>query len=192
MSLIIEGPLAQRRLSARMARSVDASRTVQRDFDHLTSDDETYHGTPCDAHAVSTLPLQQWRAIPDSQFNFTKEIVAVGHSASSAKGHALFTSSAPTHLLHSRNTINDSESSRFGTDFVLRQRFLIARGWPVDMVMGVDIVETSGIFTDEYQIAQPATISQWVALVASRFDSLGVPERLGLMLLCGRYLRVWS
>lgn len=58
------------------------------------------------------------------------------------------------------------------------------------MIMGPDTIELDGIFTDGCLTLQPLTISRWVAQVASRFDTLGVPERLGLMLLCTRYLRV--
>jgi hypothetical protein len=67
---------------------------------------------------------------------------------------------------------------------------LIAQGWHEDAVLGCDAVDMEGLFTDECPTAQPLTVSRWVAQVALRFDTLGVPERLGLMLLCTRYLKV--
>ncbi|KAK4904842.1 hypothetical protein LTR49_025772 [Elasticomyces elasticus] len=173
---------------------------MQHDFEytHLTSESETcdesscggcsFDGTGSEGMPVAPL-LQQWRAIPVSQFNLEKEVVATTHDAGSTESHMIFTSSAPTHLFQPWNTTNDSGSSPFGTAFVFGQRRLLAQGWPIDMVIGVDVIKMNGVFTDEHQIAQPATISQWVALVTSQFDCLGVPERLGLMLLCGRYLR---
>ncbi|KAK5753255.1 hypothetical protein LTS12_016657 [Elasticomyces elasticus] len=148
---------------------------MQHDFEytHLTSESETcdesscggcsFDGTGSEGMPVAPL-LQQWRAIPVSQFNLEKEVVASAHDAGSTESHTLFTSSAPTHLFQPWNTTNDSGSSPFGTAFVLGQRRLLAQGWPIDMVIGVDVIKMNGVFTDEDQIAQPATISQWVAL----------------------------
>ncbi|KAK5711326.1 hypothetical protein LTR17_018453 [Elasticomyces elasticus] len=198
MHLLIEGLLAQRRISTYAARRVNASWTVQQHYDddyrsRVTEADTQdsfaseghSDGTGSSASTFSAPPLQQWRTILESQPNFYQDTVAVSDSGYSSGSQALFeSSSAPSDRSLSQPLIKDNNA-----DFIVRQQRLLADGWPVYMVIGPDIMVMDGLFSDEYKTTPPWTLSQWVAQIASQFDCLGVPERLGLILLCGRYLK---
>lgn len=58
------------------------------------------------------------------------------------------------------------------------------------MVLGPEEVDLDTVFGDNSIGTQVTTVSQWVASIVLPFDDLGVPERLGLMLLIGRLIRV--
>jgi len=74
--------------------------------------------------------------------------------------------------------------------FHLERQSLITDGWPIDMVLGPREVDLDAVFGD-LDCARPNnTVSRWVAEVVLPFDDLGVPERLGLMLLFCRFIRV--
>ena len=88
------------------------------------------------------------------------------------------------------NTIDDPRSSDGTAQFISRQRRCLLEGWPVDTVFGTTEIDLDSVFTVQDFQTQPATVSQWVASFLRASDVLGVPERLGLMLLFGRLIRV--
>lgn len=75
-------------------------------------------------------------------------------------------------------------------DFISRQRVLIHDGWPMETVFGPNVVEIDAVFGYVEHKMAPASVSQWLVYLAQPFDVLGVPERLGLMLLGSLFLRV--
>lgn len=107
----------------------------------------------------------------------------------------------PPHLLEPSTkeiTANGSKSdgSRL-TDctatFISWQRQLIAKGCPIDCVLGSDVVNVSRVFCCQPAIdTAPGNIPQWTSQLADSFDTLGVPEGVGLMFLGGLLLRVSS
>lgn len=202
VSLKVNGRLAQRRISAQPTTNRAGSRIAQQDHDFFASDNGTRDACLFSVYSdsldcaspedsSSTFVLQQWRALPERYLSCIEEIAAARRTTNTIEGQSDSALIAPAHLIQPGNTTH-SRSSQFGGEFVLQQRIKIAQGWPEDVVLGPDVVEMSGIFTDVRLTTHPITVSQWVAQVASRFDTLGVPEQLGLILLCGRYLRVFS
>lgn len=200
MSLEMNGNLAQRRASVQGARDFAKFGIAQQNFESGDSVDEmsgfcpsAFRNDLSDAtnprDGPSTFPAQQL-SIWERQASSNKNATSVTGSAISLESHSRPSPDAPTHLIEPWNKTDNLKTSQFGREFILHQRNLIAQGWPKDMVLGPDPVDIDGIFTDGCPTTQPLTVSQWVAQVASRFDTLGVPERLGLVLLCTRYVKV--
>lgn len=90
------------------------------------------------------------------------------------------------------NSPDDFWLTKSTEDFILRQRTLLSRGWPLHLVLGSNDVDIEHVFHIHQKTIQPASVSQWVALVADMFELLGVPERLALMFVVGRLVSVSS
>lgn len=60
------------------------------------------------------------------------------------------------------------------------------------MVLGLEEVDLDTVFGDGSIGTQVTTVFQLVASILSPYDDLDAPERLGLMLLVGRLVRVSS
>jgi hypothetical protein len=97
----------------------------------------------------------------------------------------------PIHLLEPSNDQYDLSAWDGVTEFISRQRNCLAEGWTESVVFGTAEVDLDSIFTSKGSDPSPANVSGWVANLLQPFDDLGVPERLGLMLLLGRLLTVY-
>lgn len=82
--------------------------------------------------------------------------------------------------------------SKSCNEFCLRQQHMLSLGWPADLVFGAYEVELGTIFGQENSYRYAATIPQWVANVVAPLEDVGIPEKLGLMLLFGRMMKVRS
>lgn len=94
---------------------------------------------------------------------------------------------------YKRQPWNNTDGSRFTEltrQFIRRQQTLLSQGWPSHVVFGTNEVDLDAVFVSGWSCAEPATVSQWIALVVKSFDLLGVPEKLGLMFILGRFLAV--
>lgn len=58
------------------------------------------------------------------------------------------------------------------------------------MVLGLTEVDLEAVFCHNGVSMQPQTVSDWAVSIAQPFDTLSVSERLGLMLLISRLVRV--
>lgn len=100
------------------------------------------------------------------------------------------TSLPSAHIRTPRNAVDASPSSRFVRDYIACLRNLLAKGWPEDIVLGPTRIDTDRLFMDSVPETVLLALSQWVAHVISTFEVLGVPEKLGLMVLYCRYFKV--
>lgn len=75
-------------------------------------------------------------------------------------------------------------------EFISRQRSLNNEGWPIEKVFGKETINVQAFFTPEQQSIEPVTVAEWVVYATQSPDTLGVPERLGFMLLGALLLRV--
>jgi len=95
----------------------------------------------------------------------------------------------PAYALQPLNEAEDSSFSKSWSGFCRRQQHLLSLGWPSDMVLGPYEVELDAVFSERGSSTAATTVSQWVASTILPFEDLGVPEKLGLMLLFGRFTR---
>jgi hypothetical protein len=83
-----------------------------------------------------------------------------------------------------------SPPSRYGLDYIACLRELLATGWSDDTVLGPVQTDADWLFTHPGMDAVPTTLYAWIARFICTFEVLGVPEKLGLMILYGRYFKV--
>lgn len=106
--------------------------------------------------------------------------------------HQISSAGIPTHLIQPLGFMDDLAFNRSCGEYIRSRRILISQGWPAEMVLGPEEVDLDAVFGDNSIGTQVTTVSQWVASIVLPYDDLGVPERLGLMLLIGRLVRVSS
>lgn len=96
------------------------------------------------------------------------------------------------HLLQPLNEFGDRLFWDDTTDFISSQRRCLFDGWPAATVFGSAETDLESVFGVHKFPTPPSTAVRWVANLLQPFDELGVPERLGLMLLFGHFIRVSS
>lgn len=98
-------------------------------------------------------------------------------------------SDLPAHLRVPWNYAN-TRLGRETISYIACLRKFLASGRPQNIVLGSTRVDVDWLFTQEMADIALPTIHQWIAQVLSTFEFLGVPEKLGLMVLCSRYFQV--
>jgi hypothetical protein len=94
------------------------------------------------------------------------------------------------HLCAPWNTEYASCSSEYELNFIAHLRELLAIGWPSGTVLGPAQTDADWLFTQSVMDTALPTLYQWISQVISTFEVLGVPEKLGLMILYNRYFKV--
>ena len=92
---------------------------------------------------------------------------------------------------HPGNAVDRSRSSsQFVRSYLACLRVHVSAGWPEDTILGPTRVNADWLFLDNAPETVAPTRSQWIAQSISTFEVLGVPEKLGLMVLYSRYFKV--
>jgi hypothetical protein len=88
------------------------------------------------------------------------------------------------------NMVYASYSSEYGLNYIAHLRELLAIGWSSDTVLGPAQTDADWLFTQPVMDTALPTLYEWISQVISSFEVLGVPEKLGLMILYNRYFKV--
>jgi hypothetical protein len=86
--------------------------------------------------------------------------------------------------------LDESTSNRSVREYIASLQSLLAIGWAKDEVLGPVKVDSDWLFVSHSGETVPRTMSRWISEIISTFEVLGVPEKLGLLLLYCRYFRV--
>lgn len=87
-------------------------------------------------------------------------------------------------------TLGESTSNRSVQECIASLQSLLAIGWAEDELLGPVKVDSDWLFVSHSGETVPRTMSRWISEIISTFEVLGVPEKLGLMVLYCRYFRV--
>jgi hypothetical protein len=78
-------------------------------------------------------------------------------------------------------------------DYILHLRGLLVDGRSEIEVLGPTRISLNWLFEDSVNDKSAhLPLSQWIAGIVATFEVLGVPEKIGLMVLYSRYLRVFT
>lgn len=87
-------------------------------------------------------------------------------------------------------TLGESTPNRSVQECIASLQSLLAIGWAEDELLGPVKVDSDWLFVSHSGETVPRTMSRWISEIISTFEVLGVPEKLGLMVLYCRYFRV--
>lgn len=96
----------------------------------------------------------------------------------------------PAHLRTPQNLVDSNFWCQSAMDYIACLRRLLTNRWPENVVLGPTRTDVDWLFIYTVQETPFLAMSQWIAQVISTFEVLGVPEKLGLMVLYTRYFKV--
>lgn len=96
----------------------------------------------------------------------------------------------PAHSSVPWNARDTEQASGVAICYIAHLRGLSGAGWHHNTILGSARVDVDLIFSNCVAADTLTTMYQWIAQIISSFEVLSVPEKLGLMVLYGRYLKV--